>query len=67
MGSALPWPAMSGAEPCTGSNIDGNSPHGLMLPRGGDADAAGDGRGEVGDDVAEEVVGDDHVEALGLR
>src|SRR5689334_6083045 len=29
---------------------------------GGDADAAGDGRGEVGDDVAEEVVGDDHVE-----
>src|SRR5690606_385155 len=33
------------------------------VPAGGDADAAGDGRGEVGDDVAEEVVGDDDVEA----
>src|SRR5882757_10827648 len=33
------------------------------VPARGDADTAGDGRGEVGDDVAEEVVGDDHVEA----
>ena len=32
VGSAMPWPAMSGAEPCTGSNIDGNAPAGLMLP-----------------------------------
>jgi hypothetical protein len=31
VGSAMPWPAMSGAEPCTGSNIDGNAPVGLML------------------------------------
>src|SRR5699024_1383178 len=29
----------------------------------GEADAPADGGGEVGDDVAEEVVGDDHVEA----
>src|SRR5262249_28469775 len=36
------------------------------VPARGDADAAGDGRGEVGDDVTEEVVGDDDVEALGL-
>src|SRR5690348_17953714 len=26
VGSALPWPAMSGADPCTGSNIDGYAP-----------------------------------------
>ena len=34
------------------------------VARGGQADAAGDCAGEVGDDVAEQVVGDDHVEAL---
>ena len=32
VGSALPWPAMSGAEPWTGSNMLGDSPVGLMLP-----------------------------------
>ena len=32
----------------------------------GQADAAGDGCGQVGDDVAEEVVGDDDVEACGV-
>src|SRR5450830_811093 len=32
VGSALPWPAMSGAEPCTGSNIDGAVRSGLTLP-----------------------------------
>src|SRR5690606_21088049 len=32
VGSALPWPAMSGALPCTGSNIDGAVREGLMLP-----------------------------------
>src|SRR5690606_8679736 len=32
VGSALPWPAMSGAEPWTGSNIEGCSPVGLTLP-----------------------------------
>ena len=57
---------MSGAEPCTGSNIEGKSPDGVDVPARGEADAAGDGGGEVGEDVAEEVVGDDHVEALGL-
>src|SRR5882724_4442659 len=34
IGLAMPWPAMSGAEPCTGSNTDGKSPGGLMLPDG---------------------------------
>ena len=32
------------------------------VARGSEADAAGDGGGEVGDDVAEQVVRDDHVE-----
>ena len=30
----MPLPAMSGAEPCTGSNNDGNVRSGLMLPEG---------------------------------
>ena len=36
---------------------------GVDVAAGRQADAAGDGGGEVGDDVAEQVVGDDHVEA----
>ena len=31
MGLAFCWPAMSGAEPCTGSNIDGPVRAGLRL------------------------------------
>ena len=34
IGLAMPCPAMSGAEPCTGSNTDGKLPSGLMLPDG---------------------------------
>src|ERR671910_102471 len=34
IGFATPLPAMSGAEPCTGSNMDGNSPSGLRLAEG---------------------------------
>jgi len=34
IGLAMPLPAMSGAEPCTGSNMDGCSFSGLMLPPG---------------------------------
>ena len=30
----MPWPAMSGAEPWTGSNIDGYSRSGFRLPEG---------------------------------
>ena len=55
-------PAMSGAEPCTGSNIDGNSPLRVDVGRRRDADAAGDGGRQVGQDVAEQVGADDHVE-----
>ena len=32
VGSAMPWPAMSGALPCTGSNIDGLVRVASMLP-----------------------------------
>ena len=31
VGLAMPWPAMSGAEPCTGSNIEGAVRSGLRL------------------------------------
>src|SRR5208282_4735894 len=34
IGLAMPSPAISGAEPCTGSNMDGNLRSGLMLPDG---------------------------------
>jgi YD repeat-containing protein len=34
IGLAMPWPAMSGADPCTGSNTDGKLPSGLILPDG---------------------------------
>ena len=63
VGSAFCWPAMSGAEPWTGSNMDGRGAVHVEVAGGGEADPAGDGRREVGDDVAEQVVGDDHVEA----
>ena len=35
MGLAIPWPAMSGAEPCTGSNIEGWRRVGSMFALGG--------------------------------
>jgi hypothetical protein len=38
-------------------------PLGVEVGAGGGAEAAGDGRAQVGEDVAEQVVGDDHVEA----
>src|SRR4051812_39917666 len=92
---------MSGAEPWTGSNMDGEAQGGgegeergggvglagardvggragarleqggegaggVDVPGGGQADPAGDGGGQVGEDVTEEVVRDDDVEALGL-
>ena len=63
VGSAFCCPAMSGAEPWTGSNIEGNAPSGLMLPEAARPMPPLIGAGQVGEDVAEEVVGDDHVES----
>ena len=66
-GRPCAWPAMSGAEPWTGSNMLRSRAIGVDVAAGGQADAAGDGGGEVGEDVAEQVVGDDDVEACRIR
>ena len=66
MGFALFWPAMSGAEPCTGSNMEGELADGVNVAAGRVADTAGNRAGQVSDDVAEEVIGHDHVEAGGI-
>src|ERR1044072_786305 len=61
---------MSGAEPCTGSQVDRELCSRLYETPGGPplaprhADAAGNGSGDVGEDVTEEVVGHDHVVPL---
>ena len=54
----MPLPAMSGAEH---RRVGARS---VDVAARRQADAAGDRAREVGDDVAEQVVGDDHVEAL---
>ena len=64
-GFAIPWPAICGAEPCTGSNSPGPS-----SPSEADAARprpAGDRRGDVGEDVAEGVLGHDDVDRLAVR
>ena len=60
-GLAIPCPAMSGAEPWTGSNSPGvpGSPERRARQH---PDRAGDHRRLVAEDVAEHVLGDDHVE-----
>ena len=60
-GFAMPVPAMSGAEPCTGSNTPG--PLAAEARRGQHPERAGEHRRLVGEDVAEHVLGQDHVEA----
>ena len=62
----MPRPAMSGAEPCTGSNIEGYSRSGLMLADGAMPIVPAHGRAEVGEDVAEQVGADDDVEPVGM-
>ena len=63
----MPRPAMSGAEPCTGSNRLGKSPLRVDVGARGDADGAGAGGPEVGQDVAEQVAGHDDVEPVGVQ
>ena len=59
-GLAAPVPAMSGAEPWTGSKTPG--PAVAEAGGGQHPERARDHRGLVGEDVAEHVLGDDHVE-----
>ena len=57
------WPAIWGAEPWTGSNSPGpSSPSG---GGGGEPETAGHRCGDVREDVAERVLGDDDVDRLG--
>ena len=65
-GLAIPWPAMSGAEPCTGSNTPG-WPSVAQRGAGQHAQRAGQHRRLVAEDVAEHVLGDDHLEVPGRR
>ena len=69
IGLATPLPAMSGAEPCTGSYIAlrflGLGVDLAERGRRQHAERAGEHGGDVGEHVAEQVVGDDDVELLG--
>ena len=67
MGLAMPLPAMSGAEPWTGSKRLGNLRSGLMLPLGAMPMVPVQAGSEVGQDVAEQVAGDDDVEPVGVH
>ena len=60
IGFATFLPASGGDEPCTGSNR--LSRPGWMLPEAAMPEAALQPRRQVGDDVAEHVRGDDHLE-----
>ena len=62
----MPLPAMSGAEPCTGSNMLGYVPLRIDVGARRQPDAAGDDGAQVGQDVAEQIAGHHHVEALRL-
>ena len=62
VGSALPWPAMSGRGAVHRLEHARRGAVRVDVGRRGQADAARDRRGEVREDVAEQVVGDDHVE-----
>ena len=58
-GLAMFFPAIGGAEPCTGSNI-GSMPRTQITARGHPQPAL-QSRREIGDDVAKHVVGDDDI------
>ncbi len=64
-GFAMPLPAMSGAEPWIGSYRPSVPSPSEAL--GQQAERAGEHRGLVRQDVAEHVLGDDHVEAAAAR
>ena len=64
IGFATFFPASGGAEPWTGSNSEVLP--GWMLPGRGHAEPALQRAADIGDDVAEQVVGDDHLILPGI-
>ena len=64
IGFATFFPASGGADPCTGSNSDVRP--GMNVARRRHAEAALQRAADVGDDVAEQIVGDDHLELPGI-
>ena len=63
-GLTMPLPAISGAEPCTGSNMEGKRRSGSRLALGGQPHAADDDGRKIAQDIAEQVGAHHHVEAL---
>ena len=58
IGLAIHWPAMSGADPWTGSNKDGKRRSGLILPAGAAL--------MLDQDVAEQIARHHNVEPIGI-
>ena len=66
LGSAFPVPDDVGGRAVYRLEERRTRPGRIEVGRGGPSDPAGDRAGEIGEDVAEEVVGDDHVVATGV-
>ena len=61
----MPFPAMSGADPCTGSNIEGNTSSGFKFADGA-IPIEPAGRPKIGQNVTEQIGPDDHIEPIGM-